>query len=165
MILKFGMYHWGLKLYKVYINDDPGLTLTYFTVNFMLSFAFSVLNNNDGRHVYQSNSLMQGSPSVPYVQIEYDVPVHMEGTDMQPYSKIRLETIDDRTISSIEGNKPEQMSRNLEQEVCRICGDSASGLLSCVHCSSKSTIKFLKVKTLYLIAYFVIFHAADFYQN
>ena len=31
MILKFGMYHLGLKLYKVYINDDPGLTLTYFT--------------------------------------------------------------------------------------------------------------------------------------
>ena len=31
MILKHGMYHWGHKLYKVYINDDPGLTLTYFT--------------------------------------------------------------------------------------------------------------------------------------
>ena len=31
MILKLGMLHWGLKLYKVYINDDPGLTLTYFT--------------------------------------------------------------------------------------------------------------------------------------
>ena len=31
MILKLGMEHWGLKLYKVYINDDPGLTLTYFT--------------------------------------------------------------------------------------------------------------------------------------
>ena len=30
MILKLGMLHWGLKLYKVYINDDPGLTLTYF---------------------------------------------------------------------------------------------------------------------------------------
>ena len=28
MILKLG---WGLKLYIVYINDDPGLTLTYFT--------------------------------------------------------------------------------------------------------------------------------------
>ena len=26
---KLGMYHEGLKLYKVYINDDPGLTLTY----------------------------------------------------------------------------------------------------------------------------------------
>ena len=31
MILKLGMKHWGLKLYKVYIIDDPGLTLTYFT--------------------------------------------------------------------------------------------------------------------------------------
>ena len=31
MILKLGMLHWGLKLHKVYINDDPGLTLTYFT--------------------------------------------------------------------------------------------------------------------------------------
>ena len=30
MILKHGMYHWGLKFYKDYINDDPGLTLTYF---------------------------------------------------------------------------------------------------------------------------------------
>ena len=29
MILKLGMQHWGLKLYKVYINGDPGLTLTY----------------------------------------------------------------------------------------------------------------------------------------
>ena len=32
MILKLGMKHLGLKLYKVYINDDPGLTLTYFTL-------------------------------------------------------------------------------------------------------------------------------------
>ena len=31
MILKLGMKHQGLKLYKVYINGDPGLTLTYFT--------------------------------------------------------------------------------------------------------------------------------------
>ena len=31
MILKLGMQHRGLKLYKVYINGDPGLTLTYFT--------------------------------------------------------------------------------------------------------------------------------------
>ena len=31
MILKLGMKHWGLRLYKIYINDDPGLTLTYFT--------------------------------------------------------------------------------------------------------------------------------------
>ena len=31
MILKLAMQHQGLKLYEVYINDDPGLTLTYFT--------------------------------------------------------------------------------------------------------------------------------------
>ena len=31
MILKLGMQHRALKLYQVYINDDPGLTLTYFT--------------------------------------------------------------------------------------------------------------------------------------
>ena len=31
MILKLGMYYWGLKFYKFYINEDPGLTLTYFT--------------------------------------------------------------------------------------------------------------------------------------
>ena len=32
MILKLGMQHRGLKLYKVYISSDPGLTLSYFTV-------------------------------------------------------------------------------------------------------------------------------------
>ena len=31
MNLKLGMLHWGLKLFKLDINDDPGLTLTYFT--------------------------------------------------------------------------------------------------------------------------------------
>ena len=31
MILKIGMQHQRLKLYKVYINDDPGFNLTYFT--------------------------------------------------------------------------------------------------------------------------------------
>ena len=31
MILKLGMQRWGLKLYKVFINDDPGLILTDFT--------------------------------------------------------------------------------------------------------------------------------------
>ena len=31
MILKLGMEHQWLKFYKVYINHDPGMTLTYFT--------------------------------------------------------------------------------------------------------------------------------------
>ena len=30
MILKLGIKHRGLKFYKIYINDDPGMTLTYF---------------------------------------------------------------------------------------------------------------------------------------
>ena len=31
MIWKLGIQHLGPKTYKVYINDDPRLTLTYFT--------------------------------------------------------------------------------------------------------------------------------------
>ena len=31
VIMKLGMKHSVLKLYKVYINDDPELALTYFT--------------------------------------------------------------------------------------------------------------------------------------
>ena len=31
MIMKLGMENYVLKLYNVYINDDPGLSLTYFT--------------------------------------------------------------------------------------------------------------------------------------
>ena len=30
VILKLGMHHRELKFYKIYINDDPSLTLTYF---------------------------------------------------------------------------------------------------------------------------------------
>ena len=30
MFIKLGMGHYVLKLYKVYINDDPVLTLTHF---------------------------------------------------------------------------------------------------------------------------------------
>ena len=30
MILKLGMKHLEMELYKVYINHDPGMTLTYF---------------------------------------------------------------------------------------------------------------------------------------
>ena len=31
MTLKLGMQHRVLAYYQVYLNDDPGLTLTYFT--------------------------------------------------------------------------------------------------------------------------------------
>ena len=31
MILKLGMKHLRMELYTVFINHDPGMTLTYFT--------------------------------------------------------------------------------------------------------------------------------------
>ena len=31
MIMKLGKDHQGLNVYEVYINDIPGLTLTYFS--------------------------------------------------------------------------------------------------------------------------------------
>ena len=31
MTLKVGMLHWVFEYYQVYSNDDPELTLTYFT--------------------------------------------------------------------------------------------------------------------------------------
>ena len=31
MTLKVGMQHWVLRYYKICSNDDPGLTMTYFT--------------------------------------------------------------------------------------------------------------------------------------
>ena len=43
MILKLGMEHYVLKLYKVYINDDPELTLTYFTTMSNLAIFFLYL--------------------------------------------------------------------------------------------------------------------------
>ena len=33
MILKLGVKHLGIEHYKVYINHDPGMTLTYFTAS------------------------------------------------------------------------------------------------------------------------------------
>ena len=41
MILKLGVQHPGLKVHKVSINDDPWLTVTYFTARSNLAaFAF-----------------------------------------------------------------------------------------------------------------------------
>ena len=39
MIMKLGIEQYVLKLYKVYINDDPELTLTYFKTIYMSNFA------------------------------------------------------------------------------------------------------------------------------
>ena len=54
MILKLGMYHWKIKLYKVYINNDPGLTLTYFTAR--SNWVICTLN---GENCYKSHLIEQ----------------------------------------------------------------------------------------------------------
>ena len=45
ILMKLDMEHEGHKLYKVYINDDPGLTLTYFTGKSNLVCYIFGLNN------------------------------------------------------------------------------------------------------------------------
>ena len=42
MIFKFGMQHGGLRLYKICINGDFGLTLTYFTARSFANLGFSI---------------------------------------------------------------------------------------------------------------------------
>ena len=43
MIMKLDLEHYVLKLYKVYINDEPELTLTYFTTILNLAKLFFIL--------------------------------------------------------------------------------------------------------------------------
>ena len=52
MILKLGMQHQGLKLYKVYINDDPELTLTYFTtMSNLAKLVFVIISQISGERL------------------------------------------------------------------------------------------------------------------
>ena len=41
MTLKVGMQHWVLKCYQIWSNDDPVLTLNYFTAtSYLVPYAF-----------------------------------------------------------------------------------------------------------------------------
>ena len=135
------LYFFLLKIF-VYLNPWD-----------LQNFPFiSVLNDNDGHHHYQGNHLMLdsmvlGSPPGPYLQMESDVPVHM-GNDMQPYTDMQMGTIGDRAISSSTGNDPKKkkgagvVGKSIEEELCRICGDRASGYhynaLSCEGCKGNN---------------------------
>ena len=65
MILKLCMQPRGLKLYKVYINDDPGLTLTYFTprsnlVTYMYTVEWGkvLFKSKNGKNLQQMTKLI-----------------------------------------------------------------------------------------------------------
>ena len=50
MIRKLGMEHYVLKLFKVYINDDPELTLTHFkTMSNLAKLVFILIVGPDIR--------------------------------------------------------------------------------------------------------------------
>ena len=62
MILKLDMKHQGLELYKIYINHDPGKTLTYFTVKVRSYMQSTVIQGENcrkwtnGHHIYDSEN-------------------------------------------------------------------------------------------------------------
>ena len=65
MILKLGMQH-GFKLYKVDINDDPELTLTYFTARSNWAANTNILyDHHVYDHHFQRSSLKPLGQSKP----------------------------------------------------------------------------------------------------
>ena len=64
MIMKLGMEQYVLKLYKVYINDDPELTLTHFkTVSNFAKLVFCTHRSSR----YQGGIYRATSPLVIYI--------------------------------------------------------------------------------------------------
>ena len=56
MVLKLGMQHRVLKYYQVWSNDDPGLTLTYFTAKSnLVPYAFDW---EKGKTMYFSETIV-----------------------------------------------------------------------------------------------------------
>ena len=55
MILKLGMKHQAMELYKIYINHDPGMTLTFFTARSPMH-----LNGEKSENVIEWQKTFQG---------------------------------------------------------------------------------------------------------
>ena len=68
MTLKVGMQHWVLEYYQIYSNDDPGITLTYFTArsNFV-PYAF----------VWEKGKTMDVSETIVVFDIKVDAVNYM----------------------------------------------------------------------------------------
>ena len=49
MIMKLGMEHYVLKFYKIYINDDPELTMSYFKTSSLSKLVFVLIVGPDIR--------------------------------------------------------------------------------------------------------------------
>ena len=56
MTLKLGMQHWVLEYYQIYLNDDPVLTVTYFTAKSnLVPYAFVW---EKGKTIYFSETIV-----------------------------------------------------------------------------------------------------------
>ena len=74
MTLNLGMHHWVLEYYQVYLNDDPRLTLTYFTARSnLVTYAF----------VWEKGKTMDFSETI----VVYDLKL---ATDDQSEKKVLL---------------------------------------------------------------------------
>ena len=49
MIMKLGMEHYVLKFFKIYINDDPELTMSYFKTSNLSKLVFVLIVGPDIR--------------------------------------------------------------------------------------------------------------------
>ena len=71
MILKLGMQHRELEVAKVFINDDPGLTLTYFTARsnlaaYVFDWGHSKANDKtDRKYMFLRNKMDPRGLSAP----------------------------------------------------------------------------------------------------
>ena len=55
MILKLGMKHQEEGVYKVYINHDPRMNLTYFTVRWSMHLNWDNCQNVVSREAFEGN--------------------------------------------------------------------------------------------------------------
>ena len=126
------------------IHNQPLFTM-------FLSYVFSVLTENEGHghshgyhgnHMYLDNMVL-GSPNGPMLPM--DTEMHMGTADMHYDMHMSM---GERAISSSTGNDTKKkkgggvVGKSIEEELCRICGDRASGYhynaLSCEGCKGRA---------------------------
>ena len=73
MVMKLGMGHYVFNLYKVYINDDPKLTLTYFMTmsNFGKSCFVLMVAQISGEHSRTISSLVKYKTEFGHVTLKF----------------------------------------------------------------------------------------------
>ena len=74
MAFKLGKTHQGLKCYKVYINDDPGLTLAYFITRSTVQLGFYMGNSWKNIYIYIYKINVHEPKSLNGIQVKHMFP-------------------------------------------------------------------------------------------